>query len=91
MAVAQVISGAHQLERIGAGDVQQWLGAGDDAHDAAVFSLQAFAIVQGRLAALKEQADVFAARLKQRRRLLLRASKLNSSSASQCGWASIRR
>ena len=60
MAIAQVIGGAHQFERVGAGDVQQRLGTGDYADDAAVFGLQAFAVMQGGLAAFEEQADVLA-------------------------------
>jgi hypothetical protein len=47
MAVAQVIGGAGQFKGIGAGDVQQLFGAGADADDAAVFGLQAFAIING--------------------------------------------
>ncbi|MNT61626.1 hypothetical protein D3C72_1992840 [compost metagenome] len=39
VAVTQVIGGAGQFEGVGAGDVQQLLGAGADADDAAVFSL----------------------------------------------------
>ncbi len=62
VAVAQVVGGAHQLEGAGAGDVQQLFGAGLDAHDAAVPGLQAFAVLQRRLAALEEQADLFAGR-----------------------------
>jgi hypothetical protein len=59
VAIAQVISRAGQFEGIGAGDVQQLLGAGTDANDAAVFGLQAFAVKQRRLATLQKQPDVF--------------------------------
>jgi len=61
VAVAQVIGGAGQFKGIAAGDVQQLFGAGADAHDASVLGLQKLAIDQRRLAAFKEQADVFAA------------------------------
>jgi hypothetical protein len=59
MAVAQVIGGAGQFIGAGAGDVQQLFRAGAHAYDTSVFGLQAFAIVQWRLAALQKQADVF--------------------------------
>ena len=60
--VAQVVGGAGQFQRAGAGDVEQTFGAGDDPHQATVAGLQAVAVGQRRLAALEEQADLLAAR-----------------------------
>ena len=60
VAVAQVIGGAGQLKGVGAGDVQQFFGAGAHAHDAPVLRLQKVTVTQRRLATLKEQANVFA-------------------------------
>ena len=58
MAVAQVIGRAGQLKGIETGHVQQLFGAGTHPHDAPVLGLQKFAVMQGRLSAFKEQADV---------------------------------
>jgi hypothetical protein len=60
MAIAQVIGSASQFEGIGASDVQQLFGAGADAHDAPVFGLQAFTVIQRWLTALQKQPNVFA-------------------------------
>ena len=59
MAVAQMIRGTGELEGVAAGDVQQLFRAGAYPYDASVFCLQEFTIVQGRLAPLQKQADVF--------------------------------
>ena len=58
--IAMASADTLQFEGVAAGDVQQLFRAGDHAYHAPVFRLQAFAIVQRRLATLQKQADVFA-------------------------------
>lgn len=89
--VAQVVGGAGQFEGIAAGDMQQGFRTRADPHDPAVLGLQAFAVVQRRLATLRNSPTSSPSALKQRKRLLLRASKVRCNSADQSGCGAILR